>query len=541
MHTRIGYLSVLSFLILSTVIISCRHESYPHILTEADRLTDIDADSSLRLLRSIERRMANENKATKMYWKLLVVKASDKVSQPMCTPSEIETIVEYYSDAGDKEMLPEALYYAGRVFRTCNDAPEARRYFLAAIEAIDKSSVPEDFASLKGKCMSQIGSVYLYQDLCKESVNMYQNAFEINHESNDTVGMIFNLRDVANAYLSMSKPDSSLIYSSRGIKLADEISDTLFLNELYLLRSAARIEQRSYASAKADFAKAATLSSGKPSMAQTTIGARLAYATGDTSGCIRMARNMLAEGNLHDKRWASRILSELTLSTGRPEEAIDLMRKYISLDDSLSKIDRAQTILKMNALYEYSRKENENSILKAQNNKLIWFLWSSLAILASLSVSAILYIRYKRQQHSLMKLKIEKLETLRKENNTKDAITIQHETASIESSDIYREICRKVNSPEGPGKLTDQQWKEISLMIKSIYPDFKERLLSICKMNDNEMKVCLLLKMGFTPTVIAALTCHSKESVSATRRRLFEKAFGKKKSPRDWDDFIRTL
>ena len=68
----------------------------------------------------------------------------------MCTPDEIEEIVRYYTDDGDRELLPEALYYAGRVYRTCNDAPEARRYFLAAVEAMDRSFRPEDFAALRG-------------------------------------------------------------------------------------------------------------------------------------------------------------------------------------------------------------------------------------------------------------------------------------------------------------------------------------------------------------------------------------------------------
>jgi len=163
---------------------------------EADRLVNHDPDSALCLLKSIKERMSHEPKATVMYWKLLLTKASDKSSEPMFTPNEFEGVVKYYSGSGDKELLPEALYYAGRVYRTHNDALEARNYFLRAIEEIDKSDAPDDFNKLKGKCLSQIGSVYLYQDLCGESVRMYQRAFEINHESNDTVGMIFNLRDV---------------------------------------------------------------------------------------------------------------------------------------------------------------------------------------------------------------------------------------------------------------------------------------------------------------------------------------------------------
>lgn len=533
------WLCVITIVLLTAI--SCEHNEYPYILAQADHLIDQDPDSALRMLRAIEGRMSHGPKSTEMYWRLLLTKASDKSSKPMFTPTEYETIVRYYSGPGDKNLLPEALYYAGRVNRSHNDALEARNYFLQAIEEIDKSDTPEDFNRLKGKCLSQIGSVYLYQDLCGESVRMYQKAFEINHDSNDTVGMIFNLRDVANAYLSMSKPDSSLIFSNRGIMLASKTRDTLFLNELFLLRSAAEIERGDYRKAQNDFDKAVELVPREMSIAQSTIGARLSYVTGDTAECSRAARRMLKYGNLHDRRWASRILAELMLRNGNPVESMKLIKQYILLDDSVTKIDRAATILKINALYDYSRKESENTVLKVQNSRLSWFLWTSVLLIVSLSVLGTLYFRYKRQQHALMKLKIEKLETLQKEYNAKNPIIIQREIASIEASDIYKSIRRQINSPEGPQHLDVEQWKEVSKAIETIYPNFKNRLVSLCKMNDNEIKVCLLIKMGFTPTVIAALTCHSKESVSATRRRLFEKAFGQKRTPGEWDEFIRSL
>ena len=43
------------------------------------------------------------------------------------------------------------------------------------------------------------------------------------------------------------------------------------------------------------------------------------------------------------------------------------------------------------------------------------------------------------------------------------------------------------------------------------------------------------------PTEIAKLTLHSKESVASTRRRLYEKVFGSKGSPKDWDSVIYSI
>ncbi len=43
------------------------------------------------------------------------------------------------------------------------------------------------------------------------------------------------------------------------------------------------------------------------------------------------------------------------------------------------------------------------------------------------------------------------------------------------------------------------------------------------------------------PTEIAKLTLHSKESITSTRRRLYENVFGGKGSPKNWDEVIYAL
>ena len=51
----------------------------------------------------------------------------------------------------------------------------------------------------------------------------------------------------------------------------------------------------------------------------------------------------------------------------------------------------------------------------------------------------------------------------------------------------------------------------------------------------------MLLRLGKTPTDIAQLTAHSKQSVTNTRSRLFEKTFGRKGTPADWDRLVSSL
>ena len=56
-----------------------------------------------------------------------------------------------------------------------------------------------------------------------------------------------------------------------------------------------------------------------------------------------------------------------------------------------------------------------------------------------------------------------------------------------------------------------------------------------------EMRITLLIKAGIAPADIARLTSRSKQSVSSTRSRLFLKAFGRKGTPAEWDEFVMSV
>lgn len=108
----------------------------------------------------------------------------------------------------------------------------------------------------------------------------------------------------------------------------------------------------------------------------------------------------------------------------------------------------------------------------------------------------------------------------------------------IFSSDIYLKIQRLI--VEGKN-LSEDDWQQLAMLVDGIYTGFTEKLYSLYKLSVNDYRVCLLVKIHIQPKDIALLTSHSKESVSTTRSRLYQKVFGKKGSAKDWDDFLLSL
>lgn len=74
-------------------------------------------DSALRLLGGWADSVPTVPERVRMYYRLLTVKAADKAYVTHMSDSIIRPVLDYYEQEGDRRLLPEAYYYAGRVYR----------------------------------------------------------------------------------------------------------------------------------------------------------------------------------------------------------------------------------------------------------------------------------------------------------------------------------------------------------------------------------------------------------------------------------------
>ena len=110
-----------AILLIITIIIaffySCYGPKYRKGLTEADSIASVNPQRAMAMLDSIKHEMADASKHEQMYYRLLCIKAQDKAYIKHTSDSAILPIVEYYETEGDKNLLSEAYYYAGSVYR----------------------------------------------------------------------------------------------------------------------------------------------------------------------------------------------------------------------------------------------------------------------------------------------------------------------------------------------------------------------------------------------------------------------------------------
>ena len=112
------------------------------------------------MLDSMKPQMSEVGEAVKNYYLLLRIKAADKAYITHTSDTAILRLVDYYENDGDKTLLPITYYYAGRVYRDLQDAPQALDFFRKAEDAI-KDCGSEDTKFL-AYIYGQIGYCLLY-------------------------------------------------------------------------------------------------------------------------------------------------------------------------------------------------------------------------------------------------------------------------------------------------------------------------------------------------------------------------------------------
>ena len=518
----------------------------------------------------------------RMEERLRRIQTADKAFVVQESTDEIDSIVNYFEKHPSKELLPLSYYYAGRIYSDLEDAPQALDYFQKVLEC-----EPQD--SLAALAHSQMGSLLLRQRMVTASIEHVQAAYEYDVQQADTTGMIFDLRDMGNAFrCTEDEVDSCLTYYEEALRLATEQGDTLMQEELKGSIAVYLIQTDSLQAAwqllhpllvdinQRDASSASTLRS---------IAAEYYLKTGNADSACIYFEKLTESGTLYAKQEAYRQLAKHSLAKGNLQKAADLLHNYEKYTDSIAITMQTEALSQADALFNYRLREQENQRLTKTMTKTKTIAAGAIGLLL-LSGFTMLFLheRNKRKQ-IVQQLHMERMKEVQEQQykrslaymeenekkmkeleeqmekagqeNTQLRKTIQklkyaNELASIQmqehqqadkqvkSSSIYQRIQILLNNKESIG-MNDKIWKELEEVVEQAHNGFLKRVEDLCPLNWQERNLCLLLKAGFSPSNIAILTAYSKQSISSTRSRLYERTFLEKGTPSQWDEFILSI
>lgn len=577
---------------------SCTPRPYPSLLQTADSLASACPDSARSLLASLAEQMNEAPEATRMYYYLLCIKADDKAYISHTSDSLIQVVLHYYEKNNDRQHLPEAYYYAGRVYSDLGDAPQALDYFQEAAESIEKQKDSDH--RLKSMIYYQAGMLYLYQGIPEKALSSLMQAKNITWAIQDSALLVYNLRDIGRTYSALHQADSTLYYYETAKRLAVQLQNSYLISIINQEISGIYLQLKDYEKAKNSLISSLNTLHTYPAPYYTA----LAYyydAIGKTDSAQYYCNLMLHTGNYYHKRAAYNKLSQIARKQGNPSLALKYSDKSIIYADSIQQHINKEAVHKVNALYNYQLREKENQHLREikdyQELLIIILCFSSFLILILLIFTYLIYrINQKKKRLQIENLqerlkqisnqqyynspqfisdnrkRIEELnQQLLYTENRKGELAIQLQAAekelleltnrkakvqkqmnklseqALRESQIYKDFHYAANTSNAIGmskrdRLSPDDWQKLIIQIDKAYNNFTERLINFYpNISQQEMRISILIKIGISPMGIALLTDRSKQAITSARKSLYKKTHNQEGKAEDWDNFIRQF
>lgn len=524
--------------ILTSWLTACHTDSHTtYLLRQADSLLNVQPDSAQTLLRVWEDSMANQPEDIQMYYQLLCIKANDKNYIAHTSDSLILPIVTYYTKQRNKTHLPEALYYAGRVYSDLNDAPRALEYYQQAIDVMKHEKLID--YNLSSRIYSQMGTLFVYQELYNEAPEMFRKAYWYDSLLKDSTGLVFDLRDIGGAFALKNQQDSAIYYYNQAGEMALQIQDSTLLSMVFLELAGNYIDWGYYSEGYKKLQIAQQKLDTLSISAYYTAMARYYHFTNQYDSAIYYYKNKLYLPSLLHKAGAYEGLADIAHRQGDIIKALNYYEQYMLYEDSLQQTVRTEAVDRIHALYNYQQFKKENVLLKRQafKQKRLIFL-STVFLIFLLLISIIFWQKQKRKEQTIL-LQQEKLKRLREEIK---ATQVVRETSQkdLQQTEIWKKLHQPIEKNEAI-KMTDTDWTELTQAIEETYPHFVQRLNKLCPLSQKELQVCLLIKTNVPLTQIADIVYSSKQGISSLRERLYKKFTGKKGKPKDCDNLIRNI
>ncbi|MBO7137046.1 MAG: hypothetical protein J6V92_01100 [Bacteroidaceae bacterium] len=402
----------------------------------------------------------------------------------------------------------------------------------AALTLLEKAGQKATTDSLRALVESQKGTLFFNQHMLDRSLASYQRAYAIDKRAGDTLGLIYDLRDMGNVYRTQDN-DSCIVCFCQARELAIAFGHQPMQRDVESQMAGYYLYHDRLEEARRLLLPALAYTDSANASGLHFMMADLYHRSGMQDSAILYYNKVLARGSLYARRGAHRQLADYALDMGQIEEANAHIQQYGMLSDSILGENDADALRRMTALYDYSLRERENVRLE----KLVMFVSVAALVLILILTFFIFYYRKKRE---VFRLKLQQMEMLVAEHQNKPERISAEEQSTLNQAPIVQHIHGLLADVHQP-IMTSDDWQQLEALFSQSLPQFLPRLQEFCRLSLQERRVSMLLRLGITPMDIGQLTAHSKQSVTNTRSRLFEKAFGRKGSPADWDQLVSSL
>lgn len=492
----------------------------------------------------------------------------------------MQRAVEYYDKHGSPDEKMDACLLLGSVYRDMGDAPQALEWFDKAITYGEKGNDKTQLAKIHGQKADLFIKQRLFKDALVE-VDLMKNIYKSVGEKSLLVNALSIQSTIEYCMSDFQKSVNT--YKEASSILCGSLHDTVRAARIAASSIASYMRMERYSDAEDLFNFYEQHSGLFDEEGNILTGYENYYldkgdyyvAIGDLQESIRFYNKGVMVQDVNNKCMAfyklANVYSDMSLS--------DSVAKYALLACGYSQryFEELQTntLQQIEATYNYGRYKQESAekALEAEKARNLTYLMMSIFVI-SLCVIFLawtiwrhkkkremgqMHIRLERAKTDAYRISVERnelkaqleekvsmIEELSKKDETvtesnSNIMVLQKLQSEVEQlndelSRTERSYAKLMN--EGENILTtlllkannrvnvnENEWNRLKDYIDEVYPRFLDNLVgAIPNINQDYMRIAMLVKLEFSTTHIASLVCRSVTAVSNARRRMYEKA-----------------
>ena len=565
----------INVLVLASCIwlFSCSHAPTTRTLNRAEQLMLEAPDSAKQILNAIPRHNL-KSRAQKARFALLYSQAMDKCYIDTDNDSLISVAVKYYSKQGSDHEKAMAYYYESVVYRNAKNTDAQ----VASLVKAQKYAENTEDPFLKGLIYSKLGQLYYAQFQFSKSKELFRKAADAFDQVNSLKNKMISLANLSNALYHLNQEDEYIAVTTEARNIAEALNENTFAtslgndlitatnkwnrDEILCSKRALFVNKDNYS--KGEFARRLSNYYEREGNIDSTKYYLIEYIKNDE------VRTFLYCGGIAR-------LSRLYEDQGDIAEALKYERMYVTIKDSLYKVEKNSIIEELEHKYKNKEITLEKVSLQKRNTLLIIISLLSVVILIALIIHII-----NHHKSSAAKQKAEYESYITQYDTQYKNLQEQYETLSKNVGAYTNdkgEVCVKLiealnNRLSSLRKLSELAYVYGETSPQKFYHKFQEHIIITKNRNDEfinevievsdilnggiieylmknypdlskyELSYCGLVSLGFTPESIRVLYNHTNlHSLYTIRARIKNKVSinGFKVDNNSLEDYIYDL
>ena len=519
------------------------------------------------------------------YWALLTTQAKDKLYIRHTSDSVINRVVDYFDGFSFFRYRHEkalAYYYKGRVN---NDLGYLEEALEAYHEAYDNAKWTDDY-KLTYLIESNVGKIYLRQDMYHLALKAYENADKVVRRANDSTSMAYTSAYLGRVYGKQENWEQSKACYRHSIKISEQIGNNKILH-LGIQELMAIYADQDSLDAALDLVSyldeiERRMGRSRNQSTNLTIG-DIYRKKHETDSAYFYLSQAISSNNIYTRLGAYQGLYYLYMNN-QPHRAIQYNTLYEACQDSIAKMGNASDLYQVKEAHE---------VVKRQAVDMRRWLSAGAVVLALLVALGYFYYRYRtnrrrlerqilylRQMEERLKDELKGInqdQDFRRKRNQEIIDRLTHDLAVVQkqleqetakwrtkyakaqelAKSYKKELRQYADGPlaerrpfeevldqlrKEPRVLSEQERQELRLFMDAQNNSFTVRLLEANPdLKAGDLLLCCLIRLGFSGKNLATLLAINLNSVTKQKQRLRGRLVQKPANDAELTDYIRNF